>query len=270
MGSLDDPRRGRVPLEIGLLGELEVRRTGKALALPASRKSRALLAYLVATGKTQPRAHLSELFWGDADDPRAALRWSLNKLRPLVDEPGVVRLLSEGDHVAFVRDGAVIDLSTLHEKIGADCSRASTEALAAAVQCFRGEFLEGLELPGCYRYHAWCVAERERLRTLRTSMLALLAERLRDRRTAGLPDDPDVTLHPSADLLALGLLGSRWPGRRSDHHRCREDDRQPARAPLHHVSEVDSCTTRHSPPASSPRKYDSSLMSPGSASREIT
>lgn len=195
MGSRDDPRRGRVPLEIGLLGELEVRRTGKALALPASRKSRALLAYLIAAGKTQPRAHLSELFWGDADDPRAALRWSLNKLRPLVDEPGVVRLRSEGDHVAFVRDGAAIDLFTLHEKVGADCRQASNEALAAAVQCFRGEFLEGLDLPGCYRYHAWCTAERERWRTLRTSMLALLAERLRDR--------PDEALRYARARLAV-------------------------------------------------------------------
>ncbi len=201
MGSREDPRPGRVPLEIGLLGELEVRRTGKALALPASRKSRALLAYLVGAARAQPRAHLSELFWGDSDDPRAALRWSLNKLRPLVDEPGVVRLQSDGDHVAFVRAGAHIDLFALQDKIGADCGQASTEALAAAVQCFRGEFLEGLDLPGCYRFQAWCIAERERWRTLRTSMLAALAERLRNR--------PDEALRYARERLAVDPFNER-------------------------------------------------------------
>jgi DNA-binding SARP family transcriptional activator len=74
-------------LAIRLLGSLEVRRNGEALELPASRKSRALLAYLVATGRAHSRSHLCGLLWDGPDDPRAALRWSLTKLRPLVDGP---------------------------------------------------------------------------------------------------------------------------------------------------------------------------------------
>jgi hypothetical protein len=38
-------------LEIRLLGELEVERDGQAVPLPASKKSRALLAYLAATAR---------------------------------------------------------------------------------------------------------------------------------------------------------------------------------------------------------------------------
>jgi DNA-binding SARP family transcriptional activator len=180
MGSradLPDLSQGGAPLEICLLGELEVRRAGKAVALPASRKTRALLGYLVATGKAQPRNHLCDLFWADSDDPRAALRWSLNKLRPIVDEATAARLRSEGDRVAFAPQGALVDLTALQQRIGADCSRVPTEALASTITYFRGEFLEGLDLPGCYHYHAWCMAERARLRTLRTSMLAILVER---------------------------------------------------------------------------------------------
>ena len=40
-------------LRIRLLGDLQLDRGGQALALPASKRTRALLGYLVATGKPQ-------------------------------------------------------------------------------------------------------------------------------------------------------------------------------------------------------------------------
>ena len=69
------------PLPIGVLGELRVGPADAPLALPASRKTRALLAYLVVTARPHQRSELSALFWEDAADPRAALRWSLTQLR---------------------------------------------------------------------------------------------------------------------------------------------------------------------------------------------
>ena len=48
-------------LEIRLLGELTVLRDGRAVELPASKKTRALLGYLVATGKPQLRERFCEL-----------------------------------------------------------------------------------------------------------------------------------------------------------------------------------------------------------------
>ena len=42
---------GGVGVEIRLFGELAVLRDGRPVALPASKKTRALLAYLAATGK---------------------------------------------------------------------------------------------------------------------------------------------------------------------------------------------------------------------------
>jgi len=65
------------PLEIRLIGEIAVRRDGVALALPASKKTRALLGYLAVTGRPQRRDRLCSLLWDGPDDPRAALRWSL-------------------------------------------------------------------------------------------------------------------------------------------------------------------------------------------------
>ena len=75
-------------LEIRLLGELEVWRDGAALALPQSKKTRALLAYLALQRAPQRRDALCELLWEMPDDPRAALRWSLTKIRPLLNDEG--------------------------------------------------------------------------------------------------------------------------------------------------------------------------------------
>src|ERR687892_621354 len=73
-------------LTIRLLGDMAVLRGGEPLALPPSKKTRALLAYLVATGRPQRRERLCTPLWEGPDDPRGALRWSLSRLRSRVDE----------------------------------------------------------------------------------------------------------------------------------------------------------------------------------------
>jgi DNA-binding SARP family transcriptional activator len=75
-------------LAIRMMGELAVERDGEPLALPPSKKTRALLAYLVATRRPQRRERLCALLWDVPDDPRGALRWSLSKLRTLVGRAG--------------------------------------------------------------------------------------------------------------------------------------------------------------------------------------
>ena len=57
-------------LAVRLLGGLEVRADGRRLELPASRKTRALLGYLILTGSPQRRDRLCELLWDVPDDPR--------------------------------------------------------------------------------------------------------------------------------------------------------------------------------------------------------
>src|SRR5262252_707181 len=92
---------GQKPLKIRLLGELAVVRGGEARGLPASKKARALLGYLVATGRPHLRERLCELLWDGPDDPRASLRWALAKLRPVVSEHGYERLVTDRDHGEF-------------------------------------------------------------------------------------------------------------------------------------------------------------------------
>jgi DNA-binding SARP family transcriptional activator len=69
-----------VDLELTLLGPLSLRRHGIAVPLPASRKARALLAYLALTPQAVSRSHLCELLWELPDDPRGELRWCLQSI----------------------------------------------------------------------------------------------------------------------------------------------------------------------------------------------
>jgi DNA-binding SARP family transcriptional activator/tetratricopeptide (TPR) repeat protein len=197
------------PPEIRILGELEVVRGGKVSPLPASKKTRALLGYLVVVGaQQQPRQRLCELFWDGPDDPRAALRWSLTKIRPLVDDARATRIVADRDHVTFELRGATTDLASVSQSMGS-VARASLETLRVAASRFRGELLEGLDLPECYRYHEWCIAEREAARRLRGEILGALVERLAAEEALGYAR-ARVTIDPlsePAHIAVMQILG---------------------------------------------------------------
>src|SRR6266852_3699382 len=173
-------------LGIRLLGQLEVLRHGRALPLPPSKKTRALLAYLVAIRQSHSRTDLCELLWEGPDDPRAALRWSLTKIRRLLDDDDATRLVTDHEHASFEARGANVDLADLRAEVSATPVQASTEILMRAADRFRGEFLDGLDLPDCYRYHEWWTAQRESIRALRVAILSTLTDRLQSDRDAAL------------------------------------------------------------------------------------
>ena len=156
-------------LGIRLLGELQLLVRGKPVTLPPSRKTRALLGYLVTTGSPQPRERLCDLLWDGPDDPRAALRWSLAKLRPLLDDTGATRLVTDRERVAFVPHEAEVDILSVSAGWAGSIKSASTSDLEALAARFTGEFLEGLDLPACFRFHEWCTAEREKWGALRVA-----------------------------------------------------------------------------------------------------
>ena len=180
--------RSAPALQLRLLGEMELSRDGRRLALPQSKKTRALLAYLVVTQRPQRRDRLCGMLWDVADDPRAALRWSLSKLRPLVDEPRAPRLVTQGATVAFEAAGARVDLFTLRDRLAADHGAAlPTAELVALAAEFRGPFLEGLELPDFLEFQGWAIAVREEARGLHAGLLATLVERLAEDPAGALP-----------------------------------------------------------------------------------
>lgn len=161
-------------LRIDVLGGLAVVRDGQAVVLPPSRKTRALLAYLVLTRRPQRRERLCEIFWELPDDPRGALRWSLSKLRPIVM---LDCLVADRERVAFEHGEVVVDLVALRDRERGE-GPWPLDALRAAVAALRQPLLAGLDLPNQEAFQAWLTAEREdavRLHRRLVSRLALAA-----------------------------------------------------------------------------------------------
>lgn len=195
-------------LHLHLLGDLELRRgEGLPLALPPSRRTRALLGYLVATGVPQSRSALCDLLWDGSDDPRASLRWSLTKLRPVVDDATAPRLHADRDKVAFAASRCEIDSLQVGELLqGQDLARLPVDVLEDAARRLQGEFLEGLELPACYRFHHWWMAERERFARLRRSVLEALIAHLADDPQRALPHGRSMVAADPLDEAAHAML----------------------------------------------------------------
>ena len=165
-------------LELRVMGELSVVRDGKTLALPQSKKTRALLGYLALSPGAHRRERLCALFWEVPDDPRGALRWSLSKLRPLVDDPGRERIVADRDRVSFDAGGVEIDYYGLERAVKAGLDRLSTEDLAALADAARGPLLDGLDLPHQPEFAAWRLAMQERAKELQAAALKALIAKL--------------------------------------------------------------------------------------------
>src|SRR5262249_55528126 len=144
-----------VQLSLNVFGELELARQGERVGLPHSRKTRALLAYLAATGRAHRREHLCSLLWEDTDDPQVNLRWSLAKLRSVIDGPKRKRLVANDRLVELDTSDIEIDLIVARRECAGSLAGVPIERLERVASSFRGEFLEGLDLPDSHAFHAW-------------------------------------------------------------------------------------------------------------------
>lgn len=163
------------PLQLQLLGPMVVSRGGQPLALPASRKVRALAAYLAMATYELSRSHLCELLWDLPNDPRGELRWCLSKLRGVLDEPGRARVLASGDGVQLDLAGCDVDAPQVSHTLQGGLATLDPTALRALAARFRGDFLEGLEIPRSAAYSAWLTAQRRRFRAAQVAVLERLA-----------------------------------------------------------------------------------------------
>lgn len=169
--------RGRLrsDLEILVFGELTVTLNGAPVPLPASRKTRALLGYLVATERPHRRERLCELLWGLPDDPKAALRWSLSKLRKVVDAPDAPRIIAGRERVEFDSRDVRVDSREIHARLrDPDVPLAVSELIDYAARLDQ-VFLDGLDGVGDESFDAWLTAEREDARGARIFVLRQLA-----------------------------------------------------------------------------------------------
>src|SRR6185503_17034033 len=148
------------------------------LGLPPSRKTRALLAYLALTGKPFRREHLCELLWEIPDDPRGSLRWSLSKLRRLVDDEARERIVADRLTVRFDATDVGVDVAALATIAHGKLDEAPLAELEEAAARYCGTPLEGLDLPTFHDYSAWYMGERERATANQARVLNALLKRL--------------------------------------------------------------------------------------------
>jgi WD40 repeat protein/DNA-binding SARP family transcriptional activator len=161
-------------LEIYTFGGLRIVRGGEAVTGLASRKVEALMVYLAATGRPQPREHLADFLWDDFSQSKAMnnLRVVLSNLRKHL-----------GDYLTIARDAvsvnaeshAWLDVAALESLLqAAQEQEGRTGALSAesasrvqeAVALYDGEFLQGFSVRGSRGFDDWSSLERERLNRL--------------------------------------------------------------------------------------------------------
>ena len=162
-------------LNVSLLGELRLSRDGQDIALPASRKSRALLAFLVATERPHRRERLCELFWDLPDDPKAALRWSLSKLRKVMDAPDHPRILADRERVALDLAGVTVDLHQIRAALRQPPEDLPVTLLEHMARQLDQPPCDGLDGAGDDGFDTWLFAERADAESARIRVLRALA-----------------------------------------------------------------------------------------------
>ncbi|MBN1220729.1 MAG: AAA family ATPase [Anaerolineae bacterium] len=158
------------------LGPVQVEREGKPVRGFRSRKALALLGYLAAQKQPVSREGLVDLFWEGITEARgrANLSWALNHISSQLP----ACLQTERHTVQFQRASPYrLDIDVFAELE----AQGGMTALAATVELYRGEFLEGLSLDGCVEFELWLVKERERWRRRVARVLAQLVRQHSER-----------------------------------------------------------------------------------------
>lgn len=174
-------------LRLSLLGSPQLYVDGEEKIL-RERKAIALLAYLAVEQTVQGRDTLATLFWPEHDQQRARanLRYLLWSFRKTV---GADWLAAEGDQIALADGGQLrVDVAEFRRHlnrwrahshaVGAYCA-ACVEALEAAAQLYRGDFLQGFTLDDSPAFDDWQFFQAEELRReLAAGLEALVAQQI--------------------------------------------------------------------------------------------
>jgi DNA-binding SARP family transcriptional activator/TolB-like protein len=169
--------KAAAPPVLRLLGTLEVSRGGDPVRLPASRKVRALLGYLVLASRPVARSQVCELLWDVPNDPRGELRWCLSKIRGVLDQDRR-RVIAEGNTIRLDLSDCVVDTVEVTHAPEHGIQKLGAERQKQLAALFAGELLEGLEIARSPMFDTWITAERRRFRGIQTVLLENLSRAL--------------------------------------------------------------------------------------------
>ena len=177
--AVESDRSGSI--DVRMLGPMTISRDGVALALPSSRKVRALFAYLALAPRAVARSQLCELLWDVPNDPRGELRWCLSKIRGLVDErDGRRRVYTPEDTIGLDLSDCDVDAIAIARAAEAGIQTLAPTRQRALSTLFNGDFLEGLEIDRSPAFNGWLTAQRRRFRGCHVALLEQLARNFPD------------------------------------------------------------------------------------------
>lgn len=209
-------------LHVQMLGPLLVSRGGAPLRLPASRKVRALLAYLALAPQALGRGHLCELLWDVPNDPRGELRWCLSKLRGLLDEPGRRRVVARDDLIELDLSACRVDAVEIAQAAAQGIATLGLDRLRELSRLFAGDFLEGLEIGRNPPFGNWLGAQRRRFRACHVAVQEHLVRSLPAASDEIFPAaEKWITLAPfdkqAHSFLLAALMQRGRPGECEEH-----------------------------------------------------
>jgi DNA-binding SARP family transcriptional activator/tetratricopeptide (TPR) repeat protein len=175
---------GNPSVVVRMFGPLTILREDVALALPASRKVRALFAYLSLAPHAVARSQLCELLWEVPNDPRGELRWCLSKIRGVIDEPGRRRVDTRADTVRLDLTDCFVDAIEI-VRVTQDIQTIDLRRLRTLAALFSGDFLDGLEIDRSPVFSGWLTAQRRRFRGCHAALLERLVRSVPDDEVLG-------------------------------------------------------------------------------------
>lgn len=177
--SFDQPHKRNGPggagfarLKVALLGPPTCSWIGRNLKIPR-RQVRALFYRLATHLQPVTREELCLLFWPEETNltARRNLTHLLTHLRRALPSPELVYFSNDDiglDSGAVWSDTAAFDESHQDQLSHLDAdqeynrlARANLETMEAATSLYRGHFLHGFNLPGCFEFEAWVIQQRQ-------------------------------------------------------------------------------------------------------------
>lgn len=159
---------------------------------------------------------MCEVFWDIPDDPRGSLRWSLNKLRTIVNEEVAERIKADRNVVSFEPANAHVDYILAEEIVENGIDKTPESQLAELSQKFEAGFLDDLVLSGQPEYETWRLSQQERARKTYGAILNELTGRLSENPSAQADklyehiriEPYDISLHEQL-IAALARAGRK-------------------------------------------------------------
>jgi DNA-binding SARP family transcriptional activator/Tfp pilus assembly protein PilF len=170
---MESGRRSRraCDVQVRMLGPMMIFRDGIAVELPASRKVRAVIAYLALSPHPVPRSQLCELLWDVPNDPRSELRWCLSKVRAILDEPGRRRVEARADTVRLDLSDCSVDAIEVARAVQVGIETLDAKQLRALAALFAGDFVDGLDIDRSPTFDVWLAAQRRHFRGCHAALL---------------------------------------------------------------------------------------------------